>query len=78
MSYRNQALWDRLLHIALGIAMLATGLWVTPEGLWGAALRVFGIIPLVIGLLGWSPLYSLLGWSSRRPESPPRRRPPAE
>ena len=66
MSFHNQALWDRLLHISIGLAMLVAGWWVVPEGLWGAALRVFGIIPLITGLLGWSPFYALFGWSSRR------------
>ena len=46
--------------------MLVTGWWVIPDGLWGAALRVFGIVPLITGLIGWSPIYALFGWSSRR------------
>ena len=66
MSFHNQALWDRLLHIGIGIAMLVGGWWLWPGGLAGAALRVFGIIPLITGLLGWSPFYALFGWSSRR------------
>lgn len=66
MSYLNQAVWDRLLHILIGVAMLVAGWWVTPDGLWGAGLRVFGIVPLITGLIGWSPIYALFGWSSRR------------
>ncbi len=64
LSFRNQARWDRLLRVALGASMLTAGLWVVPEGLLGAVLRVFGLIPLVTGLLGWSPLYAILGWST--------------
>ncbi len=66
LSYHNQAMWDRLLHIAVGLLMLVAGWWLVPDGLWGAALRVFGIIPLITGLLGWSPFYALFGWSSRK------------
>jgi hypothetical protein len=66
LSFQNQAPWDRLLHIAVGLAMLVAGGWLWPEGLVGAALRVFGIIPLVTGLIGWSPFYALIGWSTRR------------
>jgi hypothetical protein len=73
LSYRNQALWDRLLHIGVGLVMLAAGWWLLPDGLWGAALRVFGIIPLITGLIGWSPFYALFGWSSRWQD----RRPPS-
>lgn len=68
MSFRNQAAWDRLLHIGIGVAMLVAGFWLWPDGLWGAALRVFGIVPLITGLIGWSPFYALFGWSSRRPD----------
>lgn len=64
MSYVNQAVWDRLLHIGVGMAMLVGGFWLWPDGLWGAALRVFGIVPLITGLIGWSPFYALFGWSS--------------
>jgi hypothetical protein len=72
LSYQNQAVWDRLLHIGVGLVMLLAGWWLLPDGLWGAALRVFGIIPLITGLIGWSPFYALFGWSSRSQD----RRPP--
>ena len=51
--------------------MLVAGWWVVPDGIWGAALRVFGIIPLITGLIGWSPFYALFGWSSRRQDRHP-------
>ena len=76
MSYHNQARWDRLLHVVVGLAMLAIGLWVVPDSLLGAALRVFGIIPLVTGLIGWSPFYALIGWSTRRPAAAEKDRTP--
>ena len=46
--------------------------------LLGAALRVFGIIPLVTGLIGWSPFYALFGWSTHRPGSTEKHHPPQE
>ena len=73
MSYQNQALWDRLLHIAVGLAMLVAGWWLWPEGIVGAALRIFGIIPLITGIIGWSPFYALFDWSTH----PHNRRPPS-
>lgn len=67
MSFHNQGLLDRLLHVAVGLAMLAAGWWLWPEGLLGASLRIFGLIPLVIGAIGWSPIYALLDWTTHRP-----------
>jgi len=67
----NVAPWDRILRIALGLAMLAVG-WVgLLPGLWSAALTLFGWFPLVTGLAGWCPFYVLLGWRSRAPRYRP-------
>lgn len=66
MTWRNEGTWDRALRATLGIAMLAAGfLQVLPEP-WNAALIVFAFVPLVTGLMGWCPLYSLLGLSTCR------------
>jgi len=45
--------------------MLVGGWWLWHGGIVGAALRIFGIIPLVTGLIGWSPFYALFDWSTR-------------
>jgi hypothetical protein len=37
-------------------------------GIWRAGLEVFGWVPLVTGLIGWCPVYALLGIRTRRPE----------
>ena len=47
---------DRGLRIAAGLALIglaATG----TVGLWG----YIGIVPLATGLMGWCPLYTVLG-----------------
>jgi hypothetical protein len=41
-------------------------------GVWRIALEVFGWVPLVTGLIGWCPVYSLLGIRTRKPEALPR------
>jgi len=66
MNYRNQSTPDRILRATLGLVMLTAGWLGIVEGLWQIVLEVFGWVPLVTGLIGWSPLYALLGWSSRR------------
>ena len=66
MSWRNEADWDRLVRVAMGIAMLVLG-WGAgwPEPL-SAALKIFAVVPLVTGLMGWCPLYTLLGVCTKR------------
>ncbi|HSF42366.1 MAG TPA: DUF2892 domain-containing protein [Thermoanaerobaculia bacterium] len=52
---------DRTLRILVGLAMLIAGWTHLVTGVWGVALEVFGWVPLVTGLLGWCPVYALLG-----------------
>ena len=66
MSYINEAPWDRILRILVGVAMIYVGWADLLPGLWSAAARIFGVIPLLTGLTGWSPLYALLGWRTTR------------
>jgi hypothetical protein len=47
---------DRILRVVVGIALLAL-VFVGPQTIWG----LFGIVPLVTGLFGTCPVYSLLG-----------------
>ena len=62
----NLALWDRLVRIALGILFVLLPLTGLIAGLAGTALLLFSWVPLVTGLIGWCPVYSLLGHSSRK------------
>lgn len=56
---RNAGSADRILRIALGLALLSL-LFVGPQTWWG----LVGLVPLVTGLIGSCPLYSLFGWST--------------
>lgn len=47
---------DRFLRIAIGVVLIAL-VFVGPQTPWGWV----GVIPLVTGLLGYCPLYSLAG-----------------
>jgi hypothetical protein len=60
---RNQHPIDRILRVALGIGLLAIA-WTGPK----TALGYLGLIPLVTGLLGTCPVYSLLGLRTCRSE----------
>ena len=53
---RNEGNIDRALRIIAGLALLAL-VFVGPQTTWGW----IGIVPLVTGLVGFCPLYRLLG-----------------
>jgi hypothetical protein len=55
----NEHLIDRVLRIALGLFALSLVV-VGPHTYWG----LLGLIPLVTGLVGSCPLYTLLGVST--------------
>lgn len=62
MSFANEAGWDRIARVTLGIVLLYLGWAEVVTGGWGAALKVIGFVPLATGLLGWCPLYQLFGF----------------
>lgn len=53
---RNEGNLDRLLRIVAGAAILSL-VFVGPKTAWGW----LGLVPLVTGLIGYCPAYSLLG-----------------
>jgi hypothetical protein len=55
----NQHPLERVIRIALGLGLLSLFL-VGPRSPWG----LLGLIPLLTGVLGSCPLYTLLGFSS--------------
>lgn len=55
----NEAGWDRIARIVLGIVMLALGWGGIVTGVFGTILQWLGFIPLLTGLIGWCPMYSL-------------------
>ncbi|MDZ4100521.1 MAG: DUF2892 domain-containing protein [Hydrogenophaga sp.] len=50
---------DRALRITIGIALIAAAATGT-VGLWG----YIGVLPLLTGLVGWCPPYSMLGFNT--------------
>lgn len=65
-GFANLAAWDRAVRIVLGLAMLYLGWSDLVEGIGAIALVVFAWVPLLTGVLGWCPVYSMLGVSTRR------------
>jgi hypothetical protein len=56
---RNEHMVDRVIRVALGVGLLSL-VFLGPRTLWG----LVGVVPLVTGLAGTCPLYSLLGMST--------------
>ena len=50
---------DRTLRIVLGLVLIGLAASGT-VGWWG----YLGVVPLLPGLVGWCPPYSLLGWNT--------------
>jgi len=57
----NEAAWDRAMRVVIGITLMIVGFGVM-EGTGGTILGVVALVPLLTGLSGWCPLYSLLGF----------------
>ena len=50
---------ERALRVVIGLVLLSL-VFLGPKTLWG----LVGIVPIVTGLLGSCPAYTLLGWST--------------
>ncbi|KIC10908.1 membrane protein [Leisingera sp. ANG-M1] len=53
---RNEGPLDRTLRIIFGLALLSL-VFIGPQTLWG----LIGLVPLATGLMGYCPLYQILG-----------------
>lgn len=58
---RNEGTIDRILRVLLGIALIAMA-FVGPQSAWGW----LGLVPLLTGLVGFCPLYRLIGVNTCR------------
>ncbi len=62
MFRTNEAGWDRLIRLVLAALMAWFGLAGELSSPWDLALVVFALYPLVTGVLGWDPVYVLVGY----------------
>jgi len=66
MAFPNESGLDRWVRFGVGVLILGFGWSDLGEGLLGVACRIFGWYPLLTSLAGWSPLYAVLGWNTRK------------
>ncbi|NPA26337.1 MAG: DUF2892 domain-containing protein [Chloroflexi bacterium] len=62
----NEATWDRVLRVILGIVLLALKFTGAVTGTVGLLALIFGLIFLITGLIGFCPLYSIFGFSTKK------------
>ena len=55
-GFRNEGTADRAVRIIVGLVLLSL-VFVGPKAQWGW----IGLVPLATGLIGWCPLYRLVG-----------------
>jgi hypothetical protein len=60
----NEGPLDRVVRVVVGLAVLSLTV-VGPHSLWG----LVGLVPLLTGLVGFCPLYRLLGIRTTTPKA---------
>jgi hypothetical protein len=64
MFDNSEAGLDRVARITLGLALLSLGWSGAVGGGLGMAFTIIGFVPLLTGLTGWCPLYTLVRFST--------------
>lgn len=65
MITTNEGNLDRTLRVAVGL-LLVSLVFLGPKTPWGW----IGIVPIATGLMGWCPLYSVLGFTTCPSKAP--------
>ena len=65
-DFMNEASWDRIARVVLGIVLIALGFSGAVEGGLGTFLGLLGFVPLITGLVGWCPLYAIFRFRTNR------------
>ncbi|HEB66293.1 MAG TPA: DUF2892 domain-containing protein [Chloroflexi bacterium] len=66
MFKANEATWDRVVRVILGIILLYVGFGGVVGGTLGVILGIVGIIALVTGLTGYCAAYSLFKFQTKK------------
>ncbi len=66
MFTQNESMLDQVIRFVLGAVLLYAWYTVLVTGVLATVVLVLGIILVLTGLIGWCPLYSLFGMSTRQ------------
>lgn len=64
----NEASWDRIARVIIGIAMIGGGLLAVTGG-WGWALAAVGLVLVVTGTVGWCPIYAMFRTGTKKSDT---------
>ncbi len=59
MNWLNEGGIDRVIRVVIGLTLLVLGFGGFVGGTLGLVFKIVGFIPLITGLVGFCPLYSL-------------------
>jgi hypothetical protein len=62
----NEANWDRIARVVIGIILLFLGLTGAAAGVVGIVLDIVGAVLVLTGLVGFCPLYFLTKFSTKK------------
>ncbi|MCB0997527.1 MAG: DUF2892 domain-containing protein [Acidimicrobiales bacterium] len=63
--YVNEANWERVARVILGVVLIIVG-FAAIGGTGGVILGIIGFVPLLTGLSGYCPLYSLFKFRTNK------------
>lgn len=66
MNFVNEAGWDRILRVIVGVVLLVLGWGEVVTGGLGLFFKIVGFIPLITGLVGFCPLYTLIKFRTNK------------
>jgi hypothetical protein len=62
----NEAVWDRVVRVVVGLLLLYLGWGGTVAGTLGTVLKWLGFLPVLTGVIGYCPAYTLLGFKTKK------------
>jgi hypothetical protein len=62
----NEASWDRIVRVILGIVLIYLGFSSAIGGGLGVFVGIIGFVPLITGIVGWCPLYSIFKTGTKK------------
>ena len=65
-GFSNESTVDRIIRVVLGIVLVYLGLGGMTAGTLAVILAIVGVVLLITGIIGWCPLYAVLGLRTNR------------
>ena len=63
----NEGLWDRIIRVIIGIVLVYWGFFSgSLQGTTGTIVGIIGLIPLLTGIVGFCPLYTVFNFSTKK------------